>query len=331
MFPPMARSASTPPGSPTPLRWRAALLVGALAGSSAGPLACAKSDAITPAGEDASAVAGSGGDPSAGGATSAGGEDPAGTGGASGTPAASTGAGGSDAATTGGSGGSSSTSSGARCGDGSVDEGEDCDGDDIAGATCADQDLGAGVVVCDGDCALDYSDCADAVACENGVDDDDDGLVDAADPACAGAGDDDEAVVSPTCDGAGGPVVDLSAASGVPVVRTGTTASAPAALSAQSTASCPTTPGPEVAFRLVTTVTKDLLLSLDSAGTEADWDPVLYVRSTTCVGTQVGCNDDGDGTLKSKLTLAALPAGTYFVFVDSAGSSGAFELTVTEL
>ena len=35
--------------------------------------------------------------------------------------------------------------------------------------------------------------------------------------------------------------------------------------------------------------------------------------------------------LKSKLVLSALAAGTYFVFVDSASSEGAFEITIEEI
>lgn len=46
-------------------------------------------------------------------------------------------------------------------------------------------------------------------------------------------------------------------------------------------------------------------------------DTVVYVRSTTCAGAEVGCNDDADGATASSLHLTGLPIGTYHVFVDT--------------
>ncbi len=295
-----------------------------------GVAACARSDAIGSPEEASAGPSGGGADGRGGGEGGAGGGPGAGAGDPSGSTATSS-SGGGQGSTSSSSAGEGGTGGSAACGDGAINGDEVCDGEQLDGATCADVGESAGLVVCDEACELDFSGCGDAVSCENGVDDDEDGLVDAADPACAGAGDDDEAVVTPSCDGAGGPVVDLTVASGVPIVRSGTTVGAPADLTSTTTASCPTTPGPEVAFRLVLPEARSLLFSLDNAGTAAGWDPVLYVRSASCVGAQVGCNDDGGGSLKSELVVSAMPPGTYFVFVDSASTSGSFELTVTEL
>lgn len=320
----MARPASLPSGL-------AALLVPVLGLLSAATPSCATSDAIEPAGEGGAPTGdggagpggGLGGDASAATTTTSAQTTGATTSSTASTSAVTT------AATTGVS-TASSSSTGGGCGDGAIDGAEACDGDDLGAATCQTEGFDTGTLACDATCALDTSGCSDVVACENGVDDDADGLVDAADPACTGAGDADELVFSASCNGVGGAVIDLSTAPGVPIVQTGTTVGAPAALTSTFTASCPTTGGPERVFRLVVTQTSDLLLSLDHDGTSDGWDPVLYVRSGSCTGAQVGCNDDGSN-LKSVLVLSAVAPGTYYVFVDSAGSSGDFELTVSEL
>lgn len=296
--------------------------------------ACAKSDPIDPGGEDPEASSG-GGSKGDGGAPGAGGAG-SGTTGAGGSPPSSSASQASTGTDGGGAAGgatatsSASTASGATCGDDVAEGDEACDGVDLLGETCVTQGFASGTLACVA-CALDTSACSAAPACENGVDDDGDGLTDAVDPACTGAGDDDELLFAPNCDGAGAPVVDLTHAAGQPIAFSGTTVGAPASFTSTGTASCPVTPGAEVAFRLVVAQTTDLLISLDNDGTTASWDPVLYVRSAGCVGTQVGCNDDANGGLKSELVLSALAAGTYFVFVDSASSEGAFEITIEEI
>jgi hypothetical protein len=289
--------------------------------------ACATSDPIGVPGEGgASGEGGSAESPSGPGSGGSGGGGAASSSTASSTSSTSTTSTGTTSTAD-----ATSSASGGGCGDGQIDGAEACDGADLGGATCQTEGFDTGTIACDASCALDVTGCTDVLACDNGVDDDGDGLLDAADPACTGAGDDDELVVSPSCDGFGGAVIDLTTAPGTPIVQIGTTVGAPAALTSTTTASCPATGGPEVAFRLVLGQATDLLLSLDHPGTSAGWDPVLYVRSASCIGTQVGCNDDAGGSLRSELVLSAVPAGTYFVFVDSAGSSGDFELHVTPL
>jgi len=46
-------------------------------------------------------------------------------------------------------------------------------------------------------------------------------------------------------------------------------------------------------------------------------DTVMYVRSTSCTGTEVGCNDNADGSTASSLHLTGLAPGTYNVFIDT--------------
>ncbi len=55
--------------------------------------------------------------------------------------------------------------------------------------------------------------------------------------------------------------------------------------------------------------------------TQATWDSVIYVRSGCCFGNELACNDDYDASGNSSLTLHALPAGTYYVVVDSGSAS----------
>lgn len=304
---------------------------------------CAKSDAIDPT---TSAVASAGGSDAAGPGT--GGAGPAGpTSGSdstssaeeaasSGTPTTTAaGSAGGDPGSGGASGGTGvgSTSSGGTCGDGVAEGDEACDGDDLRGDTCASVGFAGGALACDADCALDTQGCSDVAACANGLDDDDDGLFDDEDPGCTSDDDADELVFSDTCEGAGTPVVDLTTVPGLTVDYVGTTSGAMIVNNFTATAggACPATPGPEVAFHFV--VSEEigtLVVSLDNPGTSSDWDPVVYVRSGSCTGAQIGCNNDAGG-LASVLVLSDVQPGEYYVFIDGhgAGDAGDFELTLT--
>lgn len=302
--------------------------------------ACAKSDAVEQPSLDSAAA--SGGDdaagPGTGGAGPGGGESPTGTGGDTSSPTSTaqttTGDGGGPGSGGGGGGSGGSTASGPTCGNGAIDADEDCDGDELGGATCVDRGFVSGTLACD-DCAFDTSGCSAVAACDNGVDDDDDGLVDENDPGCTSAADDDELVYSPTCEGAGTPVIDLTTIEGMTVDFEGTTDGAGIVNNFSSTVvgGCPAAPGPEVAFHFVVTETiSTLVLSLDNPGTETDWDPILYMRSATCIGAQVGCNNDASGgVLASTLVLSNVAPGSYYIFVDgrTAADRGDFELTIT--
>ena len=71
------------------------------------------------------------------------------------------------------------------CGNGIVEAGEACDGRH-GGATCTDLGFDGGTLRCDASCAFDTSTCTSAERCDNGLDDDRDGLVDCEDPDCGG-------------------------------------------------------------------------------------------------------------------------------------------------
>ncbi len=306
---------------------------------------CAQSDAVEQPSMGATAGPG-GGDGDGDGSAGSGGSAPAAAsttgdgGGEPSTSQASTGpgtggAGGEGGSTNAGGGEGGSTSSGATCGDGVIDGDEACDGDALDGATCASVGFVGGTLGCDGSCALDTTGCSAVAACDNGVDDDDDGLVDDDDPGCTGTDDDDELVYAPTCDGAGTAVVDLTTVDGMSISYEGTTDAPGVVNNFTSTAGggCTSAPGPEVALRFeVTSTIGTLVLTLDNPGTDADWDPVLYVRGATCTGTQIGCNNDGNGgVLASTLVLSNVQPGTYYIFVDgrTAGDAGAFEISLT--
>ena len=61
----------------------------------------------------------------------------------------------------------------------------------------------------------------------------------------------------------------------------------------------------------------------------ATLNTVIYVRSCSCGGPEVGCNDDADGLTTSSLHLTNLAAGTYNVFIDTtAAASGVVPVDV---
>jgi hypothetical protein len=73
------------------------------------------------------------------------------------------------------------------CGDGALDAGEECDEHDLGGATCASFGYIGGELACLPSCHFDARACIDReLLCANGLDDDDNGLVDCDDAACAG-------------------------------------------------------------------------------------------------------------------------------------------------
>jgi hypothetical protein len=86
--------------------------------------------------------------------------------------------------------------------------------------------------------------------------------------------------------------------------------------------------GPDVAFKV--SVIEGTNLVLDTLG--SDFDTILYVRSGSCAGAQVGFNDDFLGGKTSRIALESLAAGDYFVFVDgkSVTDRGDFVLNLAE-
>jgi len=85
--------------------------------------------------------------------------------------------------------------------------------------------------------------------------------------------------------------------------------------------------GPDVVFRV--SVNESESLVLDTLGTE--FDPVVYVRSGSCSGSEVVPSDDLFGRKPPRLTYSSLGAGDYFIFIDgeTVADRGDFKLTVT--
>lgn len=82
---------------------------------------------------------------------------------------------------------------GTNCGNNVKEEGEECDGTDLAGETCETQGLLSGHVSCYPDCTINITGCLTPPpegttedVCNNGLDDDGDGLTDCFDPDCEG-------------------------------------------------------------------------------------------------------------------------------------------------
>ncbi|MEW5848966.1 MAG: hypothetical protein AB2A00_09130 [Myxococcota bacterium] len=72
----------------------------------------------------------------------------------------------------------------------------------------------------------------------------------------------------------------------------------------------------------------ELTLSTQSADT--DFDTVLYVLGACGSGAPLACNDDGENTVASMVTLREVPAGDHVVVVDSwSTTGGTFRLTAT--
>jgi hypothetical protein len=121
-------------------------------------------------------------------------------------------------------------------------------------------------------------------------------------------------MTAPMCFGETVPVL----ANGVAVL--GSTLQAPGQLEG----ACASTTGGEAVFALILTATADVTVTTELAGTT--YDTVLHVRQDCTDRTsEVGCLDGGSG---DTLVLPALPAGTYFVVVDShsIANEGNFEL-----
>jgi hypothetical protein len=92
----------------------------------------------------------------------------------------------------------------------------------------------------------------------------------------------------------------------------------------RSTGSCGATSGGEAVFRVTLSgASTDLFVT-----TFASWNTVVYVRRDCCDGAEIACNDDYDASTMSAVTLRALPAGTYYVIVDSGASAGSVTVDI---
>ena len=157
-------------------------------------------------------------------------------------------------------------------------------------------------------------------SCANGVDDDGDGTTDYPDDlGCNGASDDDETSAAP-------PVCSTA----LDTLTLGTPVTATLADDGNNdliSQGCAGT-GPEQAFEL--TLATASALQITTNFDETTIDTVVYLQSTCGdVGTELGCNDDGEAISASDLFLTRVEPGTYVLVVDShPGSNGDFKLQV---
>jgi hypothetical protein len=94
------------------------------------------------------------------------------------------------------------------------------------------------------------------------------------------------------------------------------------------TGTCATGLAPDGVYTFTTTTIQDLRLSLST--TTSTYRPAIYVRSASCSGTQIGCGSAIAAGGTATLDIAALPVGTYYVWIDGVGStSGLFSLMAT--
>ena len=90
--------------------------------------------------------------------------------------------------------------------------------------------------------------------------------------------------------------------------------------------SCGSSGGADVFYTLVLAVRSRVVASSVGSG----FDTVLHVRSGSCTGSEVACDNDGGGAGTSRLDVV-LDAGTYYLVVDGNGAaaSGPFAVSTT--
>jgi hypothetical protein len=184
------------------------------------------------------------------------------------------------------------------------------------------------------------------IDCRNGVDDDDDGLLDCEDTADCSAGawcmpetdcrdrSDDDGDGAADCLDPGCVPTAACTASGndtcetpfvLPADPEGPWYGDTSGMARNYRGTC-AGDGPEAVFRF--DITAHSRLTVVTRG--SDFDTVLYLRAGDCAaGTQVDCNDDVErGTVWSRIE-ATLEPGAYFLFVDGWGadSSGPYVVT----
>src|SRR5436305_953812 len=95
---------------------------------------------------------------------------------------------------------------------------------------------------------------------------------------------------------------------------------------------CGNATGPEKVFRW--TPTASGTATIQTCGSGTNFDSVVYMRSGTCTGAEIACNDDGCANSTglgraSNITPAVTAGHTYYIVVDGYGSGqGTFSLTV---
>jgi hypothetical protein len=214
----------------------------------------------------------------------------------------------------GGDGGATGGEEPVPCGNGRIDPGEDCDGDDLQGVACGDLGLGPGELACTATCTLDAGDCALIESlCANGLDDDDDDLIDCDDVDC---------VADPKCsDACALPFAQL--ALGFQIVST--TDGRPDLLAS----SCEPGAAPEVVLELLAVETTTYYVQAYAPGADVS----LSVRSSCAdAASEIACADH-EAAFYETVSFAATAGATYFIVVEHDQGdtpAGAFAVDVTD-
>ena len=224
---------------------------------------------------------------------------------------------------------------GSVCGDGIVDTagGEQCEG---AWSQPCDTPCGSqGSRSCQ-DCS--WTGCAVSAETCNGQDDDCDGQCDEGWTCCSGSTGTEtyaHCTFTTRCDGAcagyvvnyGSPPANDTCAGALPLTCPGSVSGSTCSAVndyTPSTACAGECDGSthyarDVVYRVTVPPGEVWHLDLDTYGSELD--SILYVRSGSCTGTELACNDDDGGDVNSYVRVTLNP-GTTYVIVDSCNSDG---------
>ncbi len=102
-----------------------------------------------------------------------------------------------------------------------------------------------------------------------------------------------------------------------------------------SAISCADSDGVDVVYSLTTTDVREITATVMPLDKAASYQPAVYIGRSCATwdgNTAMACGKAASSTADAVATVAAAPAGTYFIWVDSGGyshSSGTFNLTVT--
>ena len=91
---------------------------------------------------------------------------------------------------------------------------------------------------------------------------------------------------------------------------------------------CATGTAPDIIYSFTTTTVQNLNVTVST--TTGTYQPAVYLRQTSCTGTSLGCAIAAVAGGTATLDVSALPAGTYYLWVDGvAGTAGAYSLNAT--